>query len=329
MPKTPSGKGGKRPPRKAPEPEPAGEDIQVFDLDDLETPVVTKPRDMPVPEPASKRPARQKATSGPPSVWVDGEAFHRVEGDILLDEDQFHIYREAQRVLQGHRETTLLFEKAGLQTAQVHQYGAATSALVGIVDGGKLVRWAPGTVLRYCVLRQTFPEHEWYTEIVENMLRATEDWAAVCGVDFEYVKKADDSDSLRPPGVVFPVRHIDTGGTFIAAAFFPNDPVSRRRVLIDPSYFSTTGYNRVGVLRHELGHVLGFRHEHTRSGAPQVCPDEDMTGTFDLTAYDPHSVMHYFCGGVGSRALAITEVDRAGSQFLYGPPLNRFQLLKP
>jgi len=82
------------------------------------------------------------------------------------------------------------------------------------------------------------------------------------------------------------------------------------------------------VLRHELGHVIGFRHEHIRSGAPPVCPHEDTTGTINLTDYDPRSVMHYFCGGVGSRTLEITDIDRTGSQQVYGAPLSAFQFIE-
>jgi hypothetical protein len=92
-------------------------------------------------------------------------------------------------------------------------------------------------------------------------------------------------------------------------------------VWIDPSFFvPTLPFDRVGVLRHELGHVLGFRHEHIRSGAPPICPDEATHHTIDLTQYDPQSVMHYFCGNVGSKQLAITAVDRAGARLVYGPP---------
>lgn len=247
-----------------------------------------------------------------------------MEGDYLLDVDQLFIYTQQQAAL---REAARLGEDAAgtAEAALSDSFVGARSELVGILQGSKIVRWAPGTALTYCVLRKTFNNQAQYEEVVANMLAATRAWEETCGVRFEYRDDLDASDSLRP-AVVFPVRQIDAAGAFIAAAFFPNDIASRRRLLIDASYF-TTGFDHVGVLRHELGHTLGFRHEHIRSLAPRVCPDEDLTDTIDLSAYDPKSVMHYFCGGVGSRDLAITDVDRSGSQKVYGPPFTTFELI--
>jgi hypothetical protein len=37
--------------------------------------------------------------------------------------------------------------------------------------------------------------------------------------------------------------------------------------------------------------------------------------------------MHYFCGAVGSRELAITELDRLGAQKVYGPSLSAMMLV--
>jgi len=252
-------------------------------------------------------------------VEIDGEKLYLVEGDMLLDDLQLEEYAARQAKLD---EIAKLREDEG----GVGLVPRPSPALVGITEGGRIVRWGPGVVLSYCVLRSTFESDEQYEEARDNMKVATEAWEETCGVEFEHKADLDGSNSTSPQGVLFPVRGFDAGGRFIAAAFFPNDPRNRRRVVIDPSYFRTS-FDHVGVLRHELGHVLGFRHEHIRSNAPAVCPDETTAETIDLTDYDPQSCMHYFCGNVGTRDLQITEVDKEGSRKVYGLPLNRLRFV--
>jgi hypothetical protein len=264
----------------------------------------------------SSEEAVDKLKSRLDTVSIDGEKFYVVEGDLLLDEDELFVYslqRQAQtlRKLIG---TVELMERSG--------------ELLGIVVGGKLVRWQVGLTLTYCVLRRSFASDGEYEIVKRNMEKATKEWESVCGIKFAHKPELDNSPINPPPtGVIFSVRQLDAGGRFIASAFFPNDPPERRRLLIDPSYF-TTSFDQVGVLRHELGHVIGCRHEHIRSGAPPECPDESTVDTFPFTAYDPKSVMHYFCGGVGTRELAISELDKVGIQKLYGPPLDSFRFIE-
>jgi hypothetical protein len=259
---------------------------------------------------------------------IDGQEYYVAEGDTLLDEDQLLIYAQQRQAREIERRAEDAASGAGLGVTRLvgTTLDVQPRGLLGMVQGGRLVRWQPGIVLSYGVLQDTFPSEDQYRLVRENMREATKAWEDTCGISFQHNEDVDSSRDLQPSGVIFTVRYIDTGGIFIAAAFFPNDPVSRRKVLIDPSYFSTT-FDKVGVLRHELGHVLGFRHEHIRSGAPPVCPDEDPTGTIDLTQYDPQSVMHYFCGNLGSRDLSITDLDRVGAQKVYGPPLREFELI--
>lgn len=255
------------------------------------------------------------------------EEFYRVEGDMLLDEDQLMAYALQQDA--ADKEKALKKERAALGAGDIGPQMGRSSLVAVTSAQGKFVRWKPGMALSYCVLKNTFTTEADYNLVVGNVKAATLGWESVCGIKFEYKPQLDNGTSTKPEGVLFPVRQIDAGGQFIAAAFFPTDPKNRRRLLIDPSYFDPgLGFDKVGVLRHELGHVLGWRHEHIRSEAPAICPDEDVANTVNLTDYDPQSVMHYFCGNVGSRDLAITDVDKIGSQKVYGLPLDSFNYVE-
>src|SRR5262249_39971385 len=84
------------------------------------------------------------------------------------------------------------------------------------------------------------------------------------------------------------------------------------------SFGSIQPLTLAGILRHELGHILGFRHEHIRPEAGAVnCPHEDDSWHI-LTEYDPASVMHYPQGnGTNTGDLNLTTVDQRGVHVVY------------
>lgn len=255
------------------------------------------------------------------TVKIENETYYVAEGDTLLDEPQLKVYAQQREAAIRATEADRMADEAGIGLIPINP--PQRMGLLGMTKNGKLVRWPEGQVLTYRVVKNSFKDYQQYHRVVDAVTQATTDWEKVCGVKFQHLSSLDTVPGLGAAGALFPVRLFDAGGAFIAAAFFPTDSVNRRHVLIDPSFFAPDLiFNPVGVLRHELGHVLGFRHEHIRRGAPPDCPGEELDGAIDLTKYDPTSVMHYFCGNLGSKELLITNTDQEGAQKVYGPPLK-------
>lgn len=71
---------------------------------------------------------------------------------------------------------------------------------------------------------------------------------------------------------------------------------------------------------HEFGHALGFAHEQNRADAPKECRDDHhqgTTGDFDVTKYDPKSVMNY-CNPKWSGHGKLSKLDIVSIRHLYG-----------
>jgi serine protease len=189
-----------------------------------------------------------------------------------------------------------------------------------IIDqsGGVDSKWTDSQKLNltYCV-SNAFGTRK--AAVVTAMANATGEWTAATNVKYVYVPAQDGSCTISNTSVLFDVRPVNVNGQFIARAFFPGNSRSARSVEIDNSAFTSTGNPTLtGVLRHELGHTLGFRHEHTRPEAGTCFEDNNWRA---LTTYDSSSVMHYpQCNGTGDWALTLTAKDIAGAKLVYGPP---------
>lgn len=171
--------------------------------------------------------------------------------------------------------------------------------------------------LTYCVSKD-FGER--YPRVTEDMRAAASAWESVADVKFKHVDQQDATCTASNTAVLFDVRPYNSNGKYLARAFFPNERRATSNVLIDPSSFarpSNDNLQLVGILRHELGHTLGWRHEHTRPEAGVCFEDDDWV---PMTNYDHLSVMHYpQCNGGGDWKLLLTDRDKSGAACVYGP----------
>lgn len=169
--------------------------------------------------------------------------------------------------------------------------------------------------ITYCVSTSFGPR---YNAAVLAMEQAAADWSAVAGVTFRHVVAQDALCTAGNSDVQFDVRPI-ANAPYLARAFFPHQPRPQRNVMIDDQTFGPISpWTIRGILRHELGHTLGFRHEHTRPEAAMCFEDNSWR---PLTDYDSLSVMHYpQCNGAQTSDLSISPKDASGAGTFYGAP---------
>ncbi|WP_271998670.1 FG-GAP-like repeat-containing protein [Nannocystis radixulma] len=231
---------------------------------------------------------------------VDGQERYVLDGDLPVDLPQV--------------------EKAYADLVAARE-GNAPRSIVNL-NKGAIDRWQGGQEqdLRYCITDEFGPLKD---RVVHEMSQATRSWEQAGHVDFRYVP-ASDADCKPGGAVTFAVKPWDSGG---AMAFFPSSSESLRILYIDYDDFDTNPawdessprMNTVGVLRHELGHTLGLRHEHTRELSSICFEDSEWA---ELSEYDSRSVMHYqWCaGGTITTDYTLTISDQEGARALYGPP---------
>ncbi|MBW2525173.1 MAG: peptidase M10, partial [Deltaproteobacteria bacterium] len=190
-----------------------------------------------------------------------------------------------------------------------------TGALIVHQAGGVDAAWddTQKLALTYCVSASSFGSR--YGQVVDAMATAAAAWEAAAHVDFIHRSDQDGDCTSSNDQVLFDVNQTRKR-SYLARAFFPNFPRSSRNVLISASAYGSS-QPLEGILKHELGHAIGFRHEHTRPEAGTCFEDSSWR---PLTPYDSASVMHYpQCNG-SADLLALTALDRHGAACLYGQP---------
>ena len=179
--------------------------------------------------------------------------------------------------------------------------------------------------LTYCVSSSHFTASSGdysYANVVADLAEALGDWEAVADVQFHHISSEDGNCNASNNNVMFDVRSfsepMSNGTITVGSAFFPDEGRSDRTIWInDQANYNNLVGSFMGMLRHEVGHVLGFRHEHIRKNG---CTES--AAWRDVTEYNQSSVMHYVmtsCNGDGDSNNSLTTKDKDGAASLYGP----------
>ena len=252
-----------------------------------------------------------------PTIQIGASKYYVVEGDRKVAEAKLLAY--ANEVIAGFSPAEPAPEKL--------------EGLVAATIDGKPMRWAPPMILRWSIDTAAFDGKPSELEIAKTICsQAAEDWNSAAR-QLEIFDSIHFEEDASDPLFVFAFSDFGNPNLY-AVAFFPNDPASERIVNIGPATFvEPNSFDPVGVIRHELGHVLGFRHEHIRPEAQEGMSWWEKSqmeqwvvgkiGAEVLTPHDSQSVMHYPLNGMGTLDFELSDADKAGFKKLYTLPTDQ------
>ena len=229
-------------------------------------------------------------------IRLGKKTYYIVDGDVFMNEEQLDEYREF--LVRQHREESGLLKR-----------------LLGTRRGNAIARWPRGLQLTYHVAKETFDNCQRlepataYDLVCYCLRKASADWQSVCGVRFKRVDAGDEP--------LFKVEY-EKRMPYKALAFFPFRITSaeERRVLIGDGFFSA--YKKlalqVGCMRHELGHVLGFRHREDIEVSDDVIP---------INQHGRYSVMDR-----KDAERWVTALDASGAREVYGGPDSLYEYFR-
>jgi hypothetical protein len=248
-----------------------------------------------------------------PTMASDGDtpSYQEFRADTLVDTDAQYIVNGDEPVADAGRLRQFYDDMLGYR----HTGRQVDDGLIVNRVNGQDDKWSTSQVgnLTYCV-SDKFGSAK--ANVVAATAAGTGLWeSASSAIDYVYVSSQDSNCTTRNNSVVFSIEPTNTQ-QYIARAFFPSTGKRSRNILVNASSLMNSGsWTPSNIMGHELGHTLGFRHEHTRPEAGTCFEDNNWR---PLTPYDSASIMHYpQCNGT-SDDLSMTNQDRAGAAALYG-----------
>jgi predicted Zn-dependent protease len=232
--------------------------------------------------------------------------------------------KDAQKRLGGHKTLTAdqlkkkPNEPTGPSPSRALRYNCITElkrdGIASIVVGldNEIPRWAPGSTVNYATYADGYPTENDAIYAANALIAAADEWNAIdFGVKFKWVADLDEA--------AFVLQYGGDQGTTLASAYFPNtnalNTVSVYSYAFDksPQTSDRGTFKNYEIMQnvfvHELGHVLGLRHE--------FAIEQEGAGAIRLFSTDPESVMSY------NFPPQIQESDKTDVKKFYDLPASR------
>lgn len=162
------------------------------------------------------------------------------------------------------------------QDVPVNLRNSPVDIVVGL--NAECPRWVPGSVVKYAVWQNGFASPQDADHAATHLALAAKTWnEAGVGVTFEWVALAKDA--------TFVLCHGGAKGGVLASAFFPNSNDLDYLFVYSSAFRTSWKPHMWKVFLHELGHVLGLRHE--------FAIEREGMGATALGPPNEYSVMNY------------------------------------
>lgn len=188
------------------------------------------------------------------------------------------------------------------QPVPVNLEGRADPLALQVGFNGDIPRWRPGSVLNYATYANGYPNPGQAQYAAEQLCRAANEWNSKnIGVTFRWVANLEDA--------CFVLSYGGNYGNTLAMAFFPNGNDLNNVTVFEKAFSQEWEPHMWEVFTHELGHVLGLRHEFAvekEGGAVQWGPkDEYSVMNYrpeppKITAHDINGTRQFYQAPTGS-----------------------------
>jgi hypothetical protein len=166
-------------------------------------------------------------------------------------------------------------------------------------------RWVKGSVVKWAVKSTGWPTPGHGIISANRLKQAAEEWNSHnIGVQFQWVDDLEEA--------CFVLQYAGTLGSVLASAFFPNEALLNAMNVYEKAFENTQVEILKNVFLHELGHVLGFRHEFALDIGPRF-----EGGAVPFLESNPKSVMSYVFPPM------IQDSDVKSAKAFYNWPVNK------